>query len=247
MISIKPKWCELIASGKKTIEIRKTRPKIETPFKCYIYCTKSGRPLVWGSPAPYYNTDQVLTQTYGYSREDAEKIFGCWNGKVIGDFVCDEISKFTAEFTDCEAYEDIRYHYLDEFDEDQDQIVVSNEWNNPNDSWICTESCLSFDDFKKYIGINFHDIPFYSWHISELKIYDRPKDINEFYVIDNNAVKECTYRKQIGQPENKTCHNGWIKGSFICTKSEEADWCEKCKRKNVSKPPTSWCYVNELR
>ena len=40
LISIRPKWCELIASGKKTIEIRKTRPKIETPFKCYIYCTR---------------------------------------------------------------------------------------------------------------------------------------------------------------------------------------------------------------
>ena len=40
LISIRPKWCELIASGKKTIEVRKTRPNIETPFKCYIYCTK---------------------------------------------------------------------------------------------------------------------------------------------------------------------------------------------------------------
>ena len=40
LISIHPKWCELIASGKKTIEVRKTAPKLPTPFKCYIYCTK---------------------------------------------------------------------------------------------------------------------------------------------------------------------------------------------------------------
>lgn len=40
LLSIRPKWCELIASGKKTIEMRKTRPKIPVPFKCYIYCTK---------------------------------------------------------------------------------------------------------------------------------------------------------------------------------------------------------------
>lgn len=40
LISIRPKWCELIASGKKTIEVRKTHPKLPTPFKCYIYCTK---------------------------------------------------------------------------------------------------------------------------------------------------------------------------------------------------------------
>ena len=41
LISIQPKWCELIASGKKTIEVRKTKPKLETPFKCYIYCTQN--------------------------------------------------------------------------------------------------------------------------------------------------------------------------------------------------------------
>ena len=38
LISIRPKWCEKIANGNKTIEVRKTRPKMDTPFKCYIYC-----------------------------------------------------------------------------------------------------------------------------------------------------------------------------------------------------------------
>lgn len=42
MLSIRPKWCEKIASGKKTVEVRKTRPKLDTPFKCYIYCTLQG-------------------------------------------------------------------------------------------------------------------------------------------------------------------------------------------------------------
>ena len=40
LISIQPKWCELIANGKKTVEVRKTKPKLETPFKVYIYMTK---------------------------------------------------------------------------------------------------------------------------------------------------------------------------------------------------------------
>ena len=39
LISIRPKWCEKIVNGEKTIEVRKTRPKLQTPFKCYIYCT----------------------------------------------------------------------------------------------------------------------------------------------------------------------------------------------------------------
>lgn len=41
MLSIRPKWFEKICGGEKTIEVRKTRPKLETPFKCYIYCTQA--------------------------------------------------------------------------------------------------------------------------------------------------------------------------------------------------------------
>lgn len=33
LLSIQPRWCGLITNGKKTIEVRKTRPKIDTPFK----------------------------------------------------------------------------------------------------------------------------------------------------------------------------------------------------------------------
>ena len=39
LLSIRPEWCDLIIRGQKTIEVRKTRPKLETPFKVYIYCT----------------------------------------------------------------------------------------------------------------------------------------------------------------------------------------------------------------
>lgn len=39
LISIRPDWVEKILSGEKTLEVRKTRPKLETPFKVYIYCT----------------------------------------------------------------------------------------------------------------------------------------------------------------------------------------------------------------
>lgn len=35
LISIRPKWCEKIAKGEKTIEVRKSAPK-GVPFKAYI-------------------------------------------------------------------------------------------------------------------------------------------------------------------------------------------------------------------
>lgn len=67
LIAIRPEYCKLIVSGEKTIEVRKTRPKRETPFKCYIYCTK-GKPLLYCRPS----------QRIG-------------NGLVIGEFVCGRI------------------------------------------------------------------------------------------------------------------------------------------------------------
>lgn len=42
MLSIRPKWCERIISGEKTIEVRKTRPKLISQFKCYIYRSVQG-------------------------------------------------------------------------------------------------------------------------------------------------------------------------------------------------------------
>ena len=63
MLSIRPKWVEKIASGEKTIEVRKTRPKLDTPFKAYIYCSQGN---------------------------DARRLRGSW-GKVIGEFTCDLI------------------------------------------------------------------------------------------------------------------------------------------------------------
>ena len=71
LISIRPKWCEKIVNGEKTIEVRKTRPKLETPFKVYIYCTLPKYPH-----EDFIATDYSKPQFYG-------------GGKVIGE-VCDE-------------------------------------------------------------------------------------------------------------------------------------------------------------
>lgn len=73
MLSIRPKWCEKIARGEKTIEVRKTRPKLDTPFKCYIYCTLPKYPH-----EDFIATDYPRPQFYG-------------GGKVIGEFTCDRI------------------------------------------------------------------------------------------------------------------------------------------------------------
>ena len=83
----------------------------------------------------------------------------------------------------------------------------------------------------------------YCWHISELVIYDKPKEVSEFSVLDDKAIKECKHRERIYvNPES--VNGAWLKGSYICTKGEE-DWCSKCKTKPLTRPPQSWCYVEE--
>lgn len=93
LISIQPKWCELIASGKKTVEVRKTRPKLETPFKVYIYCTKD-------------NTFAEKTLR-GFSNDGKAIYYKANKGKVIGEFVCDRIDGFNvpypAYFHECDS------------------------------------------------------------------------------------------------------------------------------------------------
>lgn len=78
LISIQPKWCEKIASGEKTVEIRKTKPKLETPFKCYIYMTTG---------------DASIPDGHGMIHHHS-------GGKcVIGEFVCNRIDEFSRRIT----------------------------------------------------------------------------------------------------------------------------------------------------
>ena len=196
LISIKPKWCELIKSGKKTIEVRKARPKIDTPFKCYIYCTK------------------VRTDMPAFVDEDGHVIYTV-GGNVIGEFVCDEIEHFTKAF-------------FDEQDERDTEEVA----------YFLEESCLSYSELCNYVKLD----DFYGWHISDLKIYEKPRELSEFFTADKEAIRQCENREQSYYAFTDT---GYIKNGFYCKKKD--DWCfGGCKRKVLTRPPQSWCYVEEL-
>ena len=77
LISIRPQWCEKIVNGEKTIEVRKTRPKLETPFKAYIYCTM-----------PDAKDQHNILELHGADGKIRKA-----NGKVIGEFTCDRIDR----------------------------------------------------------------------------------------------------------------------------------------------------------
>lgn len=200
LISIQPKWCEKIASGEKTIEVRKTRPKIETPFKCYIYCTKHGKLFFHGGIGEkeclFKNPDtgkikfdyalELMCCKNEYSRDNF------LSGKVIGEFICDEVYKWN-------------YDYSDGVDIDDDLIL---------------ETCLDREDINIYAKGK----TLYGWHISDLKIYDKPKELSEFRKPINCGDYDCC-----------VCHN-WDRLNLKCI----------AMNNELRRPPQSWCYVEDL-
>lgn len=175
MISIKPKWVEKIASGEKTVEVRKTAPKIETPFKCFIYMTQG-----------------KLKELGDYSRWIYENRM-----KVIGEFVCDKIYNFV------QAGMGIMFA-----DENLNQL-------EPQEARHMT--CLTDKEFEDYLGYK----DGYGWHISDLKIYDKPKELSEFV-----TKRKCDSCKVSGY-ESTACI-----------------WDEDCiVPHKLSRAPQSWCYV----
>ena len=170
LISIQPKWCELIASGKKTVEVRKTRPKIETPFKCYIYCTKA-------------KTYEDLLWLAEYRENEYMGDF-CANGQVIGEFVCDCIANYEAELWDDETYERIQEFFepddFAEYGEYEYKTIADNGDDFWKENMLCESSCLTIEELRKYVGCGI--ATFYGWHISNLVIYDKPKELSEFIV-----------------------------------------------------------------
>ena len=85
LISIRPKWVQKIANDEKTIEVRKTKPKLDAPFKCYIYCTRDKHLA--------FMQNQTGTNLIACMDVDAAIPVGgaIGNGKVIGEFTCDRI------------------------------------------------------------------------------------------------------------------------------------------------------------
>lgn len=181
LLSIRPEWVSKILSGEKTLEVRKTRPKLETPFKVYIYCTA-------GNLSYKVNNGMMCILSGG-------KL-------VVGEFVCDRI----------------------------ESVFGSAYLKMPENAFA--ESGLNISQIDAYLdGKDGH-----FWHISELKIYEKPIAISEFtpncrFLIDNG---ECKYREVL-------CDRQRI--DYNPDGSPNVVLCER----RIQRPPQSWCYVEELK
>lgn len=188
LISIRPKWCEKIVNGNKTIEVRKTRPKLETPFKCYIYCTKGGIALgAWGK-----------------------------HGKVIGEFICDRIDWIT--HIGCTGIPNLV----------ETRICDAATMRTSPVGRLLNAACLTPKMLNDYLAWG----DGYGWHISDLEIYDQPKELNEFWF-----------------PPELYCEKERC-GSCPCDQAADVngEYSFDCEWKRpLTRAPQSWCYVEEVR
>nr|DAH61825.1 MAG TPA: helix-turn-helix domain-containing protein [Caudoviricetes sp.] len=174
MLSIRPKWCEKIVNGNKTIEVRKTRPKMDTPFKCYIYCTIGGQDL--NIPI---SQERLMRD---YLETGSMKSLNCplGNGKVIGEFTCDRIFELETKARGGSYY-------------------VKNE-GQPTTNFIARQSCLDLKDMHGYL----HAQKGYGWHITDLRIYDAPRELSEFTGLRDTRFGAAPY--DIKRPPQSWCY-----------------------------------------
>lgn len=195
LMSIRPEWCDLIIRGQKTLEIRRTRPKLETPFRVYVYCTKDRSKVGWMRIVP----------EKGWLRLD---------GSVIGEFTCDKIDKLVHVGTMMDI-----------------NILTLDGWYKPADA-LLQAACMTKAEAEKYLKGG----DGYGWHISDLKIYDKPRDLDEFsrFGFFGMGRSNCVCG-------NRRCENYEPSYHYMIPPTCKINGC------SVFRPPQSWCYVEDGR
>lgn len=202
LISIQPQWVGKILNGEKTIEIRKTMPKCELPCKVFIYCTKRKPTLQY-----FYNWKNYkpISEHSIWADGSTINIGEYGNGKVVAEFTLNKI-----------------------------ETLWQNNKNKTSTATVVDkaifekQTCMTWEQYCEYHKCKNGKYPnSYAWHIDDLKIYDKPKELSEFYIetIDDDCCVGCPYHETpIGEEPCKNCYGN---------------------RKYITRPPQSWCYVEE--
>ena len=120
--------------------------------------------------------------------------YQCLNGRIIGEFVCDKVEKYSTSWLDGE-----------------DRLNET--------------ACLDDADIMDYMN-GYTDRIFYGWHISDLKIYDKPKELSEFYAKCNIPESKC-----------KLCDNCFDREDY---------YGRHYAVKKITRPPQSYMFVEEI-
>ena len=170
LLSIRPNWCKKILDGEKTVEVRRTCPVHGTPFKVYIYCTMAGSDSLF---IDILNRDVAAWNRGGWPEK---------RGRVIGEFTCKKITGLT-HVGETGSWEPASLY-----------VMAPGSYYNPADE-LLEAARMSKETAEKYLkgrdGCG--------WHISDLKIYNQPKDIMCFHrAVEENELwcKKCAIGKK---------------------------------------------------
>lgn len=118
------------------------------------------------------------------------------SGKVIGEFICDRIEEINV------------------FENGSIQ-----NWNALN----LEDTCVPYYQLAYYVG---HGNKGYAWHISDLQIYDKPRELSEFKKMGFMTEEE------------------WLFNLYPNTHCHYEAWVERFE---IKSPPQSWQFVREVR
>lgn len=188
LISIQPKYVRKILLGEKTLEIRKTKPKEFGK----LFFNDSDEPIdvyiyCTKNKGKKNYLSKVMTDLSNNELVDEIKL----NGRVVAKFALNKVEKICP----------------------RDYISLSGhrtETLSHND--LLQKSCLTSEELGKYLKGNG-----YAWHIDNLEIFGKPKELREF-----NSTKGFT-----------TCEH--------CLFDIKTCNCEHCN--SLTRAPQSWCYI----
>ena len=154
LISIQPKWCAKIFRGEKNIEFRKNVPKLELPFKAYVYCTEGKDTL----SSIIRDGEDIYGEIYHgkpvFIKYDKDSPAEWWSKKktVVGEMTIDEIEIVKWDF----------------------EKGIALYGGSPGIN--LKSGGLLLKDFLKYQGKG----TVYGWHIKNYKLYKEPMRLEEF-------------------------------------------------------------------
>ena len=95
---------------------------------------------------------------------------------------------------------------------------------SPWGDFIQKQTCLTYEEIQNYGK----DKPLFYWHISNLVIYDKPKELSEFYTKCNEGCEDCDFWKSVRVNADEY--------DMECSSSIYG-------HRPLKRPPQSWCYV----
>lgn len=160
---------------------------------------------------------ELPIKCYIYCAKSGTPIHPDINGKVVAEFVLNKITKHEKNYIDVE--DRLCYDFLYE------DVKKAGFVTSVMDEWEKLDGLRGFDNFVENYG---NGKPLYCWYIDNLKIYDKPKELEEFY-------KQGTYS-----------YSDWLYGYYNGHRGARCNYNSYLNVCRIKKPPQSWCYVEEV-